>query len=78
MIGGGKSDRQTGLIARQIANEVVNLQPKTAAESNKGRGLFETLGSAADAGVKHAVELGGQQVRKAMRRIHEDLTHVHF
>lgn len=48
MIGGGKSDRQTGLIARQIANEVVNLQPKTAAESNVHAAMLTALGEFLD------------------------------
>jgi hypothetical protein len=44
----GESDRQTGAIAREIANEVVNLKPATGAQTNLQAAMLAALGEFLD------------------------------
>lgn len=44
MVAGGKSDRATGDLARQIAKEVVSFQPATPAQTNLQAAMFSALG----------------------------------
>ena len=44
MVAGGKSDRATGDLARQIAKEVVNFQPATPSATNLQAAMLSALG----------------------------------
>ncbi len=48
MVSSGESDRQTGAIAREIANEVVNIEPKTDAQTNLQAAMLAALGQFLD------------------------------
>ena len=48
MVSTGESDRQTGAIAREIANEVVALKPTTSAQTNLHAAMLAALGQFLD------------------------------
>lgn len=48
MVSAGESDRQTGAIAREIANEVVELKPTTPAQTNLQAAMLAALGQFLD------------------------------
>jgi hypothetical protein len=48
MVTTGESDRQTGAIAREIANEVVNLKPTTDAQTNLQAAMLAAVGQFLD------------------------------
>jgi hypothetical protein len=48
MVSTGESDRQTGAIAREIANEVVDLKPTTSAQTNLHAAMLAALGQFLD------------------------------
>jgi heme/copper-type cytochrome/quinol oxidase subunit 2 len=48
MVSTGVSDRQTGAIAREIANEVVDFKPSTSAEGNLQAAMLEAVGQFLD------------------------------
>jgi hypothetical protein len=48
MVSTGESDRGTGAIAREIANEVVGLKPKTPAQTNLQAAMLAALGQFLD------------------------------
>jgi hypothetical protein len=48
MASSGESDRQTGAIAREIANEVVNLRPAAGAQTNLQAAMLAALGQFLD------------------------------
>jgi hypothetical protein len=48
MMGTGQPDRQTGAIAREIANEVVDLKPATLAQANLQAAMLAAIGEFLD------------------------------